>query len=271
LDLGSVTRIMGILNVTPDSFSNGGRFFEPAQAVERAWQIAEERADILDIGAESTRPGAERISADEELSRLLPVLEALEDNYPIPISVDTYKEEVARAALEHGAAMVNDISGLRDPLMAPTVASFGAGLVLTHMRGEPANMQDLPPSPNILEEIVEWAHEAVARAQSFGVSFDKVVLDPGIGFGKTAYQNLEILRNLEKFSCLGFPLLVGTSRKSFIGEILGDSESGAIPGTSATVAASIFFGAHIVRVHDVAAMKDVALVADSIIGERSGE
>jgi dihydropteroate synthase len=262
---------MGILNVTPDSFSDGGQFYEPARAVDRAWQIADERADILDIGAESTRPGAEPISAEEELARLLPVLEALDGNYPIPISVDTYKEEVARAALEHGASIVNDVSGLRDPLMAKTVASFGAGLVLMHMRGEPETMQNLPPSPNILEEIMDWAHEAIAQAQNFGVSSETIVLDPGIGFGKTAKQNLEILRNLEKLSSIGFPLLVGTSRKSFIREILGDSESDTISGTSATVAASILFGAHIVRVHDVAAMGDVARVADSIIGERSGK
>jgi dihydropteroate synthase len=271
LELGSRTFIMGILNVTPDSFSDGGRFFDPNRAIERAWQIAQERADILDIGAESTRPGADPVGAEDELSRLLPVLEGIGEDYPIPISVDTYKEAVARAALERGAAIVNDVSGLRDPLMAKTAASFGAGMILMHMRGEPKNMQDRTPSRDILQEIAEWAHEAVASAQSFGVSSDEIVLDPGIGFGKTANQNLEILRNLEEFSCLGFPLMVGTSRKSFIGEVTGDSGSERIPGTSAAVAASIFSGAHIVRVHDVAAMKDVALVADSIIGERSGK
>jgi dihydropteroate synthase len=257
---------MGILNVTPDSFSDGGHFLEASTAVNRAWQIAEEGADFLDIGGESSRPGSSGVSADEEMSRVLPVLERLSGKYPLPISIDTSKAAVARAALERGAALVNDITSLRnDPAIAAEAASFGAALVLMHMRGTPATMQALPPSPDILREIELWAEEAVARARSSGVSSDKIILDPGIGFGKTVGQNLEILRNLDRLAAAGFPILVGTSRKSFIGAILKNAEPDRIWGTGATVALSIASGAHIVRVHDVAAMRDVARVADALI------
>jgi len=272
LELGPRTLIMGVLNVTPDSFFDGGRFFDPPQAVARAWQIAEEGADLLDVGGESTRPGSLGVSADEELARVLPVLEALAEKYPIPISVDTSKPAVARAALERGAAIVNDITALRrDPQIGAEVAAFGAGLILMHMRGEPRNMQLLPPSPDILGEIEDWAEEAIARAQSLGVSCDKIILDPGIGFGKTVQQNLEILRNLDRLAARGFPLLVGTSRKSFIGAVLGHREGERVWGTAATVAASILCGAHIVRVHDVAAMRDVARVTDALRAEGTTE
>ena len=260
--------IMGILNVTPDSFSDGGHFLEASQAVHRAWQIAEEGADLLDIGGESSRPGSSGISAEEELRRVLPVLERLAGKYPLPISIDTSKAAVARAALACGAALVNDITGLRnDPRMADTVASSGAALVLMHMRGTPATMQAMPPSADIMREIELWAEEAVAHAQSSGVSSDKIILDPGIGFGKTLDQNLEILRSLGRLAAAGFPILVGTSRKSFIGAILEDVEADRIWGTSASVALSIAAGAHIVRVHDVAAMKDVAAVADAVVAD----
>ncbi len=265
IELGRRTLVMGILNVTPDSFSDGGRYLEPSRAVERAWQIAEEGADLIDIGGESTRPGCGGIDAGEELRRVLPVLERLAGEYLLPISIDTSKAEVARAALERGAALINDITGLQhDSRLGGEAASFGAGLILMHMRGTPATMQALPPSPDILEEIELWAEEAVARAQSYGVSSEKIILDPGIGFGKSASQNLEILRNLSRLTALGFPMLVGTSRKSFIGTILNRPEADRIWGTSATVALSIIFGAHIVRVHDVSAMRDVARMADAI-------
>jgi dihydropteroate synthase len=235
--------------------------------VDRAWQVADEGADILDIGGESTRPGSLGISAQEESRRVLPVLEALAKGkkYPIPISVDTSKAEIARAALERGASIINDITSLqRDPALGFEAAKYQAALILMHMRGEPANMQSIAPSPDILSDIETWAQEAVARAQSSGVSSNKIVLDPGIGFGKTAAQNIEIIRNLNRLAAAGFPILVGTSRKSFIGSILKKPASELVLGTSATVAASILYGAHMVRVHDVAAMREVADVTDVI-------
>ena len=269
LELGKRTAIMGILNVTPDSFSDKGRHFTPEAALERAWQIAEEGADILDIGGESTRPGSTGISVEEELRRVMPTLEALakEPKYPIPISVDTSKEEVAKAALECGAAIINDVTSLQKaPSIGTEAAKYKAGLILMHMRGEPANMQSIPPSPNILGDIDIWAQEAVARAQNSGVSSRKIILDPGIGFGKTASQNFEILRNLDRLSAAGYPVLVGTSRKSFIGSIINKPAEELVLGTGASIAASIVLGAHIVRVHDVAAMREIADVTDAIVG-----
>ena len=270
LELGARTALMGILNVTPDSFSDAGRYFSPEAAVERAWRIAEEGADILDIGGESTRPGSEAVSAEEELRRVTPVLEALARSrkYPIPISVDTSKAEVARAALERGASIINDVTSLKkDPAVGTEAARHRAGLILMHMRGEPKNMQTLPPSPDILGDIDIWAGEAVARARNSGVPSDAIVLDPGIGFGKTADQNILILRNLDRLAA-GFPILVGTSRKSFIGSIVQKPAGELVLGTGATVAASIIFGAHLVRVHDVAAMREIADVTDAIVNLR---
>jgi dihydropteroate synthase len=262
---------MGVLNVTPDSFSDGGLFVDTPAAVARAWAIAEEGADILDIGGESTRPGAEAVSLGQELERVLPVIERLAD-YPLPISIDTRKPQVAREALEAGAALVNDVSGLRSGSeLAEETARAGAALVLMHSRGEPATMHLLPPSPDIVRDIDIWAEEAVARARSSGVSSQRLILDPGIGFGKTSGQNLEVLRNLSRLAQSGFPLLVGTSRKSFIGSILNRPAGERAWGSAAAVAAAILFGAHIVRVHDVRAMADVARVADAIAGEGSRE
>ncbi len=267
LDLGERTLVMGILNVTPDSFSDKGRYMAPEIALDRAWAIAEEGADILDIGAESTRPGSREVDADEELRRLLPVLEKLGDRYPIPISIDTSKAKVARATLECGASIINDVTSFqKDPQIGRECAEFDAAVVLMHMRGTPMNMQTLPPSEDILGDIDIWAKEAVARAQSCGVSSEKIVLDPGIGFGKTAAQNFEILRNLDRLSAAGFPVLVGTSRKSFIGSIINKPAGELVLGTGASVAASIVLGAHIVRVHDVAAMREIADVTDAIVG-----
>ena len=269
LELGSRTLIMGVLNVTPDSFSDGGRYLKSEDAVARAWQIAGEGADILDVGGESTRPGSAGVSADEELERVVPVLDALAKDYPLPVSIDTSKAEVARAAFERGAVIVNDIRALRDnSALAEEVASSGAALILMHMRGTPATMQRMPFSPDIMAELEAWVEEAVARAEKHGVSSEKIILDPGIGFGKTVSQNLEILRNLHRLAASGFPLMVGSSRKSFIGSILGDLDRDRIWGTGATVAASIIFGAHVVRVHDVAAMRAVALMTDAIMDER---
>lgn len=268
LKLGERTLVMGILNATPDSFSDKGRYFEPQAAVDRAWQIAEEGADILDIGGESTRPGSAGITADEELRRIMPAIEALAagKKYPIPISVDTTKYEVARVALECGAAMINDITSLqKSPEIGPEAARRGAALVLMHMRGEPGNMQKIPPSADILAEIDAWAQDAVARAQKAGMPRDGIVLDPGIGFGKTAAQNMQLLKNLGRLASAGFPVLVGTSRKSFIGSIVKKPANELVPGTGASVAVSILCGAHIVRVHDVAAIREVADVTDAIM------
>ena len=259
---------MGVLNVTPDSFSDGSRFLNPAQAIERALQIAAEGADILDLGGESTRPGAQEISAEEELQRVLPVLDALAGSYPIPISVDTSKSEVALAALERGAAILNDVTALKnDPEIGALAARYHAGLILMHMRGQPRNMQLLAPSPDILAETEAWSETVVARAESYGVASDQIMLDPGIGFGKTAEQNLELLRNLNRMAAKGFPILIGTSRKSFIGKILDKPAGSRIWGTAASVAAAAIFGAHMVRVHDVAEMRDVVTVVDAIIGQ----
>ena len=268
LHLGGRTLVMGILNITPDSFSDKGSYFEPQAAVERAWQIAEEGADILDIGGESTRPGSASISADEELRRVMPTLEALaaRKQYPLPISIDTTKLEVARAALECGAVIINDITSLqKSPGIGPEAARHGAALVLMHMRGEPGNMQTIPPSADILADIDAWAQEAVARAKNAGVSSDSIVLDPGVGFGKTAVQNMQILKNVGRLAAAGFPVLVGTSRKSFLGSIVKKPAHDLVLGTGASVAASIVYGAHIVRVHDVAAMREVADVTDAIV------
>ena len=272
LELGPRTLVMGILNVTPDSFSDGSLFLEPERAVARAWRIADEGADILDVGAESTRPGSEGVSVEEELRRVTPVLEALQGKYPLPISIDTSKPEVARAALQRGAVIVNDVTGLGNgSALAEAAAAWDAALLLMHMRGTPRDMQRLPPSPDILREIESWAEDVVARAGSCGVSSGKIILDPGIGFGKTVRQNLEILRNLDHLAAAGFPLLVGTSRKSFIGAILGDPRADRSWGTAASVAASIVYGAHIVRVHDVAPMRDVARMTDAVVHESISE
>jgi dihydropteroate synthase len=241
-------------------------------AAARALEIAAEGADIIDIGAESSRPGSCGITVEEELGRLVPVLDALPSDYPLPISVDTSRAEVAQAALERGAALINDITSLqRDPRIGALVAESGAGIVLMHMRGTPADMHRLPPSADIMAELVRWAGEAVERAERSGVPCDRILLDPGIGFGKTADQNIVILRNLDHLASSGFPVLVGTSRKSFIGAILNKPPADRIWGTGATVAASILFGAHVVRVHDVAAMRDIARVMDVIVAERPAE
>lgn len=270
LELGARTLIMGILNVTPDSFSDGGEFFPVERAVARALEIEAEGADLLDIGGESTRPGAKPVPLEEELRRVLPVIERLQGRLRIPISVDTTKYEVARAALEAGVAMVNDVSGLRrDERLADLAAEFGAALVIMHSRGTPETMQDLPPSPNILGEITEHFAWALARARARGVAPEQIVLDPGLGFGKTIEDNLLILNRLDRFAEFGRPLLVGPSRKSFIGHLTGREPRERVFGTAAAVVAAIFRGAHIVRVHDVRQMRDVVRVADAIL--RAGE
>lgn len=259
--------IMGILNVTPDSFSDGGRFATVETAVAHALQMVEQGADLIDIGAESTRPGAPLISADEELRRLLPVLEALAGRITVPISIDTWKAPVAEAALKAGAEIINDISGLTfDPALAEVAARHRAGLVLMHTRGTPETMQQDTGYQDLLGGIADFLQTSLQRALAAGCSPEQLVLDPGIGFGKDLAGNLEILRRLPELAGLGYPLLLGTSRKRFIGTVLGrEKPDDRLFGTAATVALAVAHGARILRVHDVQAMRDVALMTHSIV------
>jgi len=269
--LGERTLVMGVLNVTPDSFSDGGKFFRVADAVKAALAMERAGADILDIGAESTRPGSAGISAEEELERLLPVLRALRGRMKIPISIDTQKASVAEAALDAGAEMLNDISGLKqDPKIAEVAARFGVPLILMHMRGTPRTMQKKPWAKDVMKDVSRGLRESVAIARRAGVRKSQIILDPGIGFGKSFEQNYELLAKLPALAGLGYPLLVGTSRKGFLGATLARNgkplpSSERTWGTAATVAASILQGAHIVRVHDVEEMVQVAKVTDCLL------
>jgi dihydropteroate synthase len=268
LPYGERTLAMGVLNITPDSFSDGGQFFSFDQAIGHAEQIIREGADIIDVGGESTRPGSEFVSEAEELRRVIPVIERLRSLSSIPISIDTTKPLVARAALEAGAEIVNDISGLRfDPAIADEVARRKAGLILMHSRGTPKEMQQLPPVADIMSEVISGLRQSVAIAEEHGVPRESIAIDPGIGFGKTAQQNVELIANLDQlvkeFSDL--PLMIGTSRKSFIGKLLGDAPADQrLYGTLASVVAAVLNGAHIVRVHDVKAAADAVRVLDAI-------
>lgn len=273
LSLAERSLVMGVLNVTPDSFSDGGQFFSVASALQRAHRMIDEGADIIDIGGESTRPGAADVSASAEIERVVPLIEQLASQTSIPISIDTTKSHVAAAALKAGAAIVNDISGLRfDSQLAAEVAKAGAGLVLMHSRGTPATMQTLPPVSDIISEVIESLRISMSLAEAQGVKREFICLDPGIGFGKTREQNVELIANLDRLVAAfpEIPLLIGPSRKSFIGHLLADSIGEPAPvterlhGTMATVTASILRGAHIVRVHDVRAAIETARVADAI-------
>jgi dihydropteroate synthase len=277
MPIGRRTLIMGILNITPDSFSDGGQFLTLDSALAHAEQIISEGADIVDVGGESTRPGGEPVSIDEEIKRVVPVIEALAGRSDIPISVDTTKSEVARAALDAGAVIVNDISALRfDFYVADAAARSGAGLVLMHSRGTPATMHRLPPVADIMQEVTDSLRASVNMAERRGVKRESIVIDPGIGFGKSQEQNLELIAKLDQLIAAfpDYPLLIGTSRKSFIGRILAD-ESGTpaaaedrLHGTMATITAAILNGAHIVRVHDVKATAETIRVSESISTER---
>ncbi len=266
LDLGTRTIVVGVLNVTPDSFSDGGVNVSPPRAIARALEMESEGADIIEVGGESTRPGAARLDVKEELARVMPVLKGLVGRLRVPIAVDTYKAEVAAAAAGEGASIINDVSSLRfDPALADVAAGQGAVLVLMHMRGEPAAMQKIEPSHNVFEEIKTDLDKAIRVAESRGVNRGKIVIDPGIGFGKTLDQNLAILNHLERFDVLDLPLMIGTSRKSFIGRITGRPEDDRAFGSAASIAIAVVRGAHIVRVHDVKQMVEVARVADAIV------
>ena len=276
---GERTLIMGVLNVTPDSFSDGGHYADPDAAFARAIELEEQGADIIDIGAESTRPGSKGISAAQELARLLPVLQALRGRLKIPISIDTQKSSVAEIAIGAGAEILNDISGLKqDPRLADVAARRKVPLILMHMRGTPRTMQKQPFAKNVLRDVTSGLRDSIAIARRGGVAKSQIILDPGIGFGKSYTQNYELLAKLPTLANLGYPLLVGTSRKGFIGATLAHTKGGRahhgklVPpserlwGTAATVTASILFGAHIVRVHDVPEMLQVARVSDALLG-----
>lgn len=257
--------LMGIVNVTPDSFFDGDRFCDPQRAVAHALRLVEEGADLLDIGAESTRPGALPVDVQEERRRLVPVVEAVAKAVSVPISVDTSKAEVARAAIDAGAIMVNDVTALRgDSAMVDVVAQAGAGLVLMHMQGTPDTMQHAPRYDDVVGEVAQFLAERIRFAIDHGVAKDRIVVDPGIGFGKTLGHNLDLLANLRVFTELGYPLLVGPSRKGFIGQLTDQSVEARGWGTAGVVALAVEQGANILRVHDVGPMKDVAKVAVAI-------
>jgi len=273
MPIGERTLIMGILNVTPDSFSDGGQFLSVDLALARAEEMIAEGADIIDVGGESTRPGGEPVSVEEEIGRVVPVIEGLSSRVSTPISVDTTKSEVARAAIDAGAAIVNDISALRfDFYVADAVARAGAGLVLMHSRGTPATMHRMPPVADVMEEVVSSLRASIHMAERRGVARESIVIDPGIGFGKTQAQNLELIARLDELIAAfpDYPLLIGASRKSFIGHILADESGTPAPaserlhGTMATITAAVLKGAHIVRVHDVKAAAETIRVAKSI-------
>ncbi len=275
--LGERTLVMGVLNVTPDSFSDGGQFFDTRAAVRHALAMETAGAHLIDIGAESTRPGSLPITAAEELRRLLPVLEGLRGRLGIPISVDTQKALVAEVALGAGAAMLNDVSGLRyDPRLADVAARHRVPLILMHMRGRPHAMQKKPFARNVLKDVLAGLRVSIRAARNAGMPRSQIIVDPGIGFGKNYAQNFELVRNLPALARLGYPIAIGTSRKAFLGAAVvapsasgrpakPASESERIWGTAATVTAAILGGAHIVRVHDVAEMVQVARVADRVL------
>ncbi len=280
LELGQRTLILGVLNVTPDSFSDGGRFFDPRAAIEHSLELLDEGADILDIGGESTRPGAmaaagqPAVSAQEELRRVLPVIEELRRRRPeAVVSIDTYKARVARAAVEAGAEIVNDVSGLRwDAEMASTLAGLSCGVVLMHMRGRPAEWRTLPPLADPVGLVSRELREGAEAAVAAGIARDRIVLDPGFGFGKSFDENYPLLAHFDELHQLGFPLLAGVSRKSFIGRTLASNGSDAPPqerlyGSLAAMTATVLKGAHIVRVHDVKAAVQAAKIADAIAQE----
>jgi len=265
LDFARRTLIMGIINVTPDSFFDGGRRFDPATAVADGVAMSASGADILDIGGESTRPGAVPVSEDEEIARVLPVVRGLRAQVAAPISIDTYKAKVARAALDAGADIVNDISALRfDPAMASMVAAEKVPLILMHMQGTPRTMQREPQYVDVVREVRDFLAAQLDQAMNAGVAQDSVVMDPGIGFGKTIEHNLQLLRGLPMLAALGQPLLVGVSRKNFIGKILGAEPADRLEGSLAAAVAAVLAGANILRVHDVAESYKATRIADAI-------
>jgi dihydropteroate synthase len=266
LELGKRSLLMGAINITPDSFSDGGRFFQTDQAIKQGELLASEGADLLDIGGESTRPFSDPVPVEEELRRVIPVIEELAKRTSIPISIDTCKAQVAQAALDVGATIINDISGLRfDPLMVELAAAVEVPLILMHMQGSPRTMQVEPHYDSLLPEIIGFLEERIRVASAAGVARERIIVDPGIGFGKTADHNLQIIKHLDALTALGQPILLGTSRKSFIGAVLDKEVTEREPGTWATVCAGIIKGAHIVRVHEIATCRQLTDMIDAIV------
>lgn len=264
-DFSKRTYLMGVLNVTPDSFYDGGRFLDTKKALKQGIIMAEDGADIIDVGGESSRPGSDPVSVEEELKRVIPVIEGLAKEIDIPISVDTYKSEVAKKALDIGASMVNDISALRfDSEMRKVLKDFDVPVVLMHIKGTPKDMQKNPYYDDLIGEITSYLKEAIIVAKNSGIDENKIIIDPGIGFGKRLEDNLEILKNLSFLKSLKKPILVGPSRKSFIGKILDLLEEKRLEGSLAALAVAVMNGANIVRVHDVRESKKVAKIVDSI-------
>ena len=260
----SRTYLMGILNVTPDSFSDGGQFYDPEKAIRHGLEMVEQGADFIDVGGESTRPGSEAVSVDEELRRVIPVIERLAKATEIPISIDTYKSVVAERAFGAGAVIVNDISGLHfDPHLADVVPKYNGSVILMHIKGTPKTMQQNPEYQNVVEEVCEYLQEGIRIAEAKGIK--QIIVDPGIGFGKQLSHNLELLQKVSEFHRFGYPVMVGSSRKSFLGALLDLPVEQRLEGTAAAVAVSIMNGANIVRVHDVKEMKRVANVVDGIL------
>ncbi len=265
LDFSPGTRIMGILNVTPDSFSDGGRYLETEQAVRCGLRMAAEGAAVIDVGAESSRPGSASVPADGQIRRAIPVIEALAGRINVPVSIDTYDPEVARAALEAGASMVNDITALSSDRMADLVAQRGVPVVLMHMQGTPATMQGQPRYDDVLGEVLSFLQDRAQRAEQYGIPGERIIIDPGIGFGKTLEHNLILLHHLARFIQTGYRVLIGTSRKRFIGSLTGrENPVERVFGTAATVALCVQAGVSMVRVHDVSAMADVIKVSQAI-------
>jgi dihydropteroate synthase len=262
--------VMGVLNVTPDSFSDGGRFFDPPAAAEHALAMTGAGADVIDIGGESTRPGSGRISAQEQIRRVVPVLKTLAGRIGAVLSIDTTRSEVAQAALDHGATLVNDISaGLDDAGMFPLVARTGCPIILMHMLGQPATMQQAPHYDDVTADILRHLQSRMAAAEAAGIPTEHLLVDPGIGFGKTVEHNLQLLRELRRFAVLGRPVVVGASRKSFLARVTGEGEPGGrLMGTAATVAWAVANHAGMVRVHDVEAMVKVVRTIRAIMGNQ---
>ena len=265
LNLDQRTHVMGILNVTPDSFSDGGRYNETGKAVEHALQMVRDGADIIDVGGESTRPYADKVPASEEIDRVIPVIEALKKELTIPISIDTCKADVAEKALKAGASMINDISAFRiDPRLASIAGAAGVPVILMHMKGRPENMQENPVYEDLFPEILEFFINAVKRAVKAGIKKELIIVDPGIGFGKTFDDNLKILKGISRFTSIKQPILIGTSNKAFIGHILDKNPDDRDTGTMATIACGVMGGAAIVRVHNVKMAVETVTMVDAI-------
>jgi dihydropteroate synthase len=268
LDFSQGTVVMGILNVTPDSFSDGGAYLDARKAIAQGLQLAAQGAAILDVGAESSRPGAEPVSPSEQIKRVVPVIEALTPQVNVPISIDTYDPEVAHAALQAGASMINDITALVDNRMAELVARHRVPVILMHMQGMPQTMQNKPSYANVVDEVLDFLTDRAEKAEHFGIAHNHIIIDPGIGFGKTLEHNLELLRHTKKMVKTGYRVLVGTSRKGMLGQLTGKTNPAQRGyGTAATVAHCVAQGVSIVRVHDVEDMLDVVTVMNAIRNE----